>query len=99
MRLLAIAWVLMVGVAAVSSCYETPRNECAFTCGPEDACPATYSCRPDGWCKREGVADDFQCAPPRPDAAPVIDAGLDAGPPPDAGLDAGATATLGRTRN
>lgn len=83
MRLWSVLLLWLAAVAVVA-CYETPTPECAFSCGDDGACPTGYTCRPDGWCKREGVTDDFQCAPPRPDAMPVIDAG------PDAGLDGGA---------
>jgi hypothetical protein len=73
---------LLLFVFLAAGCYETPRPECAFHCGPEGDCPEGYGCQSDGWCKRVDVPDDFECAPPVPDAAPIPDAG------PDAGVDA-----------
>jgi len=80
--------VLLALVALfAAACYDTPRPECAFQCGPDADCPDGYACRTDNWCKRADVPDDFECAPPVPDAAPVPDAGPDAALP-DAGPDA-----------
>lgn len=91
-RLLALA-----ALAALAACYETPRPPCAFSCGRSGDCPGGYSCRADDWCKRDDLADDYACAPPRPDAAPpapdaspdgdggeIADAALFDAPPPDA---------------
>jgi hypothetical protein len=71
---------LVVALLA-AACYDTPRPECAFQCGPDADCPDGYACRPDNWCKRADVPDDFQCAPPVPDAATIPDAGPDAAVP------------------
>jgi hypothetical protein len=46
---------------ALAGCYETPQPRCAFSCGPSDDCPSGYSCRADSWCKRDDVADGFDC--------------------------------------
>ena len=79
-----------------TGCYDTPQPQCAFLCGAADACPDGYSCATDGWCKRDGVPDNFVCEGPGVidaavadaatiDAAPDIDADPNA---PDAGPDA-----------
>jgi hypothetical protein len=72
----------LASAAALVACYQPPTPECAFSCVPgiAETCPGGYSCRGDGMCKREGVADDFACRD-TPDAAidgPVIDAPIDA---------------------
>jgi hypothetical protein len=52
-------------------------NDCAFACDPRAAgggsCPNGYSCRPDGLCKRNGVADDAVCRDVAAADAAVID--------------------------
>lgn len=80
--------LLALVVLCAAACFDTPRPECAFKCGPDADCPDGYACQTDGWCKRADVAPDFECAPPVPDAAPIPDAGPDAAVP-DAGPDAG----------
>ena len=69
----------LLGLVAgpLSACYETPRPECAFQCGPTGTCPDGYACRADGWCKREGVPSDFDCGELEADAEPDDD--FDAG--------------------
>jgi hypothetical protein len=89
LRSLAAALGFAAAALAASACYDTPRPECAFSCGPEGDCPEGYTCRPDSWCKRAGVDDRFSCPNSPADAAPPPDAGPDAGLPPDAGPDAG----------
>jgi hypothetical protein len=86
---------LLLGLAALlaaPACYDTPRPECAFHCGPDADCPDGYACRADNWCKRADVPDEFACAPPVPDAAPILDAGPDAATADAALADAGADA-------
>lgn len=78
MRSLLIAGALLA-CAALAGCYDTPRPDCAFLCAEGDVCPEGYFCAGDGWCKRDGVAEDFMCTLPIPDAA-VADASA-----PDAG--------------
>jgi hypothetical protein len=90
---------LCFAIAFAAGCFNPPDPPCAFLCGgpPENMtmCPDGYSCRPDGWCKRDGsgsdnVADNFVCddtIPPAIDAASV-DAGIDAAIA-DGGPDAG----------
>ena len=50
------------------ACFDTPSPDCAFACGAEaEACPDGFSCRSDGLCKRNDLADDYECetlAPP-----------------------------------
>ena len=73
-------------------CFKTPTPDCAFLCGAGGSCPDNYFCAEDGVCKRDGLANTFDCgfvAPP--DAGPPVDA------PPnvaDAGVDAAADAGL-----
>lgn len=69
MRALALA--LALSLAGLAGCYDTPRPDCAFTCGQDGACPAGYVCATDGWCKRADLPDDQVCegAAPLPDAA------------------------------
>ncbi|HVK77660.1 MAG TPA: hypothetical protein VM734_30355, partial [Kofleriaceae bacterium] len=60
----SIGWVLAgVTAALMTGCFKSPSPECSFACDPAGAalCPDDYTCRPDGLCKREGVADDFSC--------------------------------------
>jgi hypothetical protein len=87
MRLLPLLPILALALVA---CYETPKPRCAFSCGPSEACPSGYSCRADSWCKRDDVADGFDCGAEASDA-PSSDGGSgttsDASPdaaPPDA---------------
>jgi hypothetical protein len=98
-RLLLVA----AGALGLAACYSTPTPECAFACSVAGSaeCPAGYSCRNDGMCKLEGVADDFACpnldsdaasidAPPGIDATdgPQIDAPDIDAPDIDAAIDA-----------
>jgi hypothetical protein len=71
-RLLFASISLVLGSAALAACYKTPTPECAFACelGGSEVCPDGYTCRPDGLCKREGIADGFAC----PD---TVDASID----------------------
>jgi len=97
--------VLAIAVAVfglTSGCFKTPQPDCAFLCGAGGSCPTDYFCAEDGVCKRDGIANTFDCgfvAPPDagiPVDAPIgIDAAPDAPPDaaPDAGLDAGVDAS------
>jgi hypothetical protein len=80
---LGIALVLLVALgAAIAACYEVPRPDCGFVCGPGGACPDGYACASDHTCHRVGTPDSLVCAQPDaavPDARP--DAPDDA--PPD----------------
>jgi hypothetical protein len=93
---------LVAGSVMIHGCFDRPRPACAFWCGEDSACPDGYRCASDQWCKREDVADGFECgpgpaadaSPPALDAGPGMDGapGLDAAPAIDAapGLDAAA---------
>ncbi|HXU05771.1 MAG TPA: hypothetical protein VN903_32675 [Polyangia bacterium] len=72
MALLRLALLLLLGAAAVASCYSPKQPACAFSCADDGLCPSGYSCGTDGVCHR----DDGQgtC-----NIAPQVDAGLDAG--------------------
>jgi len=52
--------------AIVTACYEVPRPDCGFICGPEDACPDGYTCAGDHRCRRIGAPAMLVC--PNPDA-------------------------------
>jgi len=71
----------LAGLALVG-CYKTPDPECALACefGAAAACPDSYTCRPDGMCKRNDVADNFACPnlPGGIDAAVLDGADIDA---------------------
>jgi hypothetical protein len=92
----AAAVAIFVAALVLPTCYKTPQPDCAFLCGEGGNCPTGYFCAGDGACKRDGLADDFDCGFVAPaDAAPPpgdggIDAPLDAPPdaPADAGIDA-----------
>lgn len=68
---------VLIALAALAGCYDTPRPACAFLCGSDNACPSGYTCASDGWCKRDDVGGDYTCGPALPDAAPA-DAPIDA---------------------
>jgi hypothetical protein len=63
---IALAAIFMAG------CYDAPRPECGFRCGPSAACPDDYTCASDSRCHRNGAPPDMVCESP------------DAMPPPDA---------------
>jgi hypothetical protein len=55
----------------VAACYTPPEPACGFICGPEDACPADYTCQSDHRCHRTPPepACGFICGPE--DACPA----------------------------
>jgi hypothetical protein len=75
---LGIALALLVALtgAIVAACYEVPRPDCGFLCGPDGACPDGYSCASDGHCHRNGASPSLVCA--APDAPLPVDARPDA---------------------
>jgi hypothetical protein len=77
--------ILLCAVLLASACYDTPRPDCAFLCGPDDECPEGYSCD-EGYCKKDTAPESLECGDPLLDATPAdpVDAGLDAATP-DAG--------------
>lgn len=73
--------IFFVVAASVGACFDKPEPACALLCGGDGSCPDGYSCRGDGWCKRDDVADDLVCeidASASQDA-PAVDAALDGG--------------------
>ena len=72
------AAALIVGLAGaiVVACYDVPRPDCGFVCGPDSACPDGYTCADDHYCHRSGAPADLVCT--QPDAALPIDAASDA---------------------
>jgi hypothetical protein len=55
---IALAAIFMAG------CYDAPRPECGFRCGPSAACPADYTCASDNHCHENGSSPDLACGPP-----------------------------------
>jgi len=75
---LGVALGLLVALgAAIAACYEVPRPDCGFVCGPGGACPDGYACASDHTCHRNGTPDSLVCG--HPDAA-VPDAPTDTAP-------------------
>jgi len=72
------AAALLVGLAGaiIVACYDVPRPDCGFVCGPDSACPDGYTCADDHYCHRAGAPLDLVCS--QPDAALPIDAARDA---------------------
>jgi hypothetical protein len=65
------------------ACYDVPRPQCGFRCGPDEACPEDYTCNPsDGRCHLNSAPPSLVCA--------TVDA---ATPPSDAASDAAIDAT------
>ncbi|ACY16702.1 hypothetical protein [Haliangium ochraceum] len=91
--LLSLALLLTPSAA----CFDEPAPACAFSCPGDGPCGDGYRCADDGWCKREDLAEDYECGGPAipPDAssvdAPVADAAPDASA--DAASDAAPDAT------
>jgi hypothetical protein len=74
---------------ALLGCYDVPRPECGFRCGPSEACPEDYTCNgADGRCHLNGSSPQLVCGT----VAPLSDASRDA--PTDAGVDAAADAPV-----
>ena len=76
--------ILLCAVMLASACYDTPRPDCAFECGPDEACPEGYTCEAEsGWCKLDTAPESLECGPSlveedEPDGGPdasVPDAG------------------------
>ena len=56
--------LLLLCALLASACYETPRPDCAFECGPEASCPEGYSCQAEtGWCKLDDAPESLECEP------------------------------------
>ncbi len=55
-------FMLLIVIGAVAGCYDTPSPPCAFLCTQSGECPEDYRCvAEDGWCKRNDVAENFDC--------------------------------------
>ena len=62
------SWLACV-VALAAGCYDPPKPDCGFVCGPQGACPSGYTCQArDNRCHRDGT--DGPCAD-------VLDASID----------------------
>lgn len=64
--------VLAIAIAAaVTGCYDVPKPDCGFRCGPAAECPEDYTCAADGRCHLDGSSPSLLCGSP-------VDAGIDA---------------------
>ena len=82
-----IALLVALTGAIVEACYEVPTPSCGFLCGPNDACPDSYTCAADHYCHRVGAPATLVCGTPDAGMVDAIpDAPVDA--IPDAPLDA-----------
>lgn len=88
--------IWLAAVVGVPGCYDQPRPNCTYACGPSNACPPMYMCGSDDVCHL--VLDNGElavCQFPTIDGGPA-DASIDAEPPqfdsepppPDALVDA-----------
>jgi hypothetical protein len=74
---LRVALVLRAVVGtSIAACYDVPRPDCGFVCGPDGACPEGYTCANDHRCHRIGAPANLMCGPPPVDAA--VDSPVDA---------------------
>ena len=81
----------------LTGCYETPKPNCAFLCGPGDSCPQGYLCGDDRVCHKVlpgnhlAECDEtfrLDAAVDAPADAPAVDAAIDSPLPVDAPIDA-----------
>ena len=65
-------------VLALTGCYETPRPNCAFACGPapDFACPDGYACQDDNICHLMRSDNRIAECDPEIDASSGIDSSL-----------------------
>jgi len=93
----ATALLVLLGGTIASACYDVPRPDCGFRCGPVGECPDGYTCASEQVCHRMGAPAGLTCSSPdaavpddamidTPDGPPQIDAAPDA--EPDADIDA-----------
>jgi hypothetical protein len=72
---------------ALLGCYDVPKPECGFRCGPSGACPEDYTCSPsDGRCHLNGSPSSLVCGAGEAPADAAVDGGGDAAV--DAAIDA-----------
>src|SRR5512144_1161541 len=83
----AIALLVAVTGAIVAACYEIPKPDCGFVCGPANACPDSYTCGSDHHCHRIGAPANLVCNPADGDV-PGTDGGANDGGANDAADDA-----------
>lgn len=82
--LLALALGALLS-SALPACYDVPRPQCGFRCGPDGACPDGYTCSAaDGRCHLDGSPASLVCE---------SDAGIGPDGSDDASPDATATAS------
>ena len=74
----AVALAVVLAGAIIVACYEIPKPDCGFLCGPGGACPEGYTCGDNQRCRRVGAPTPLVC--PNPDAGLTedLDAALDA---------------------
>ena len=71
---------------ALLGCYDIPKPQCGFRCGPDKACPEDYTCNDeDGRCHLNGAPPSLVCG--------TVDAGVDGAT--DAPVDAAASGASG----
>jgi hypothetical protein len=86
----AVALLLALAGAIVVACYDVPRPDCGFLCGPGGVCPDDYTCADNHRCRRTGAPATLVCPNPDADIPDDHDAAVDAAPeagpdaPPDA---------------
>ena len=84
MRILVLAMLVALG-----ACFEAPKADISFRCGPAGECPGGYECRDDGCCHLPDSPAGPVCAPIDAGDNTNIDApNMDAREPTDATPDA-----------
>ena len=48
-------------LAVVTACYSPPEPDCGFMCGPDNACPADYTCADDNQCHLNSASPSLVC--------------------------------------
>ncbi|HWO18436.1 MAG TPA: hypothetical protein VNO30_06655 [Kofleriaceae bacterium] len=77
---LALAASALLGLI-LPGCYDVPKPQCGFRCGPDESCPEGYTCnRADGRCHRDGAPPSLVCG--------TVDAQVAPDAPKDGGIDA-----------
>jgi hypothetical protein len=85
LRLALAAGALLV--LALPGCYDVPKPQCGFRCGPDESCPEDYTCdHADGRCHLDGSPASLVCG--------TVDAAIGG---PDAAIDAAINAAIAGT--